>query len=69
MAHPKIVLRGRKIILLSGYNDRTRGNAEEGSDARRGFVVDAEDKLSQAALRDPEAVAFGYVHGEWHAAA
>ena len=69
MAHPKINLRGRKIILLSGYNDRARGNAEEGSDARRGFVVKAEDKLSQAALRDPDAVAFGYVHGEWIAAA
>ena len=69
MAHPRIILRGRRIILLSGYNDRAKGNAEEGSDARRGFVVNAEDKLSQAALRDPDAVAFGYVHGEWHAAA
>lgn len=69
MAHPKIILRGRRIILLSGYNDRAKGNAEEGSDARRGFVVNAEDKLSQAALRNPDAVAFGYVHGEWIAAA
>ena len=69
MAHPKIILRGRRIILLSGYNDRAKGNAEEGSEARRGFVVNAEDKLSQAALRDPDAVAFGYVHGEWIAAA
>jgi hypothetical protein len=69
MAHPKVILRGRKIILLSGYNDPARGNAEEGSDARRGFIVNAEDKLSQAALRDPDAVAFGYVHGEWIAAA
>ncbi len=69
MAHPRIILRGRRIILLSGYNDRAKGNAEEGSDARRGFVVNAEDKLSQAALRDPDAVAFGYVHGEWIAAA
>jgi hypothetical protein len=69
MAHPKIILCGRKIILLSGYNDRVRGNAEEGSDARRGLIVNAEDKLSQAALRDPDAVAFGYVHGEWIAAA
>ena len=69
MAHPKVILRGRKIILLSGYNDRARGNAEEGSDARRGFIVNAEDKLSQAALRDPDAVAFGYVAGEWIASA
>jgi hypothetical protein len=69
MALPKIILRGRKIILLSGYNDRARGNAEEGSNAPRTVIVDAEDKLSQAALRNPDAVAFGYIHGEWIAAA
>jgi hypothetical protein len=69
MALPKVVLRGRKIILLSGYNDRARGSAEKSSDASRAVVVDAEDKLSQAALRNPDAVAFGYIHGEWIAAA
>jgi len=69
MALPKIVLRGRKIILLSGYNDRVRANADHSSDASRAVVVDAEDKLSQAALRNPDAVAFGYIQGEWIAAA
>jgi hypothetical protein len=32
-------------------------------------VVDAEDKLRQAAKKDPDAVAFGYVAGEWVASA
>jgi len=31
--------------------------------------VDEEDKLQQAAKRNPDAVAFGYVAGEWIAAA
>jgi hypothetical protein len=31
--------------------------------------VDAEDKLQLAAKRNPDAVAFGYVAGEWIAAA
>jgi hypothetical protein len=33
------------------------------------LVVDAEDKLRLAAKRNPDAVAFGYVAGEWIAAA
>ena len=69
MALPKIVLRGRQVTLLSGYNDNAGGSAEEGNDARRAVVIDAEDKLNQAALRNPDAVAFGYVRGEWVASA
>jgi hypothetical protein len=30
--------------------------------------VDEEDKLQQVAKRNPDAVAFGYVAGEWIAA-
>lgn len=63
MALPKIALRGREIILLSGFTD---GAQDESSN--RKLVVD-EDKLEQAAKLDPEAVAFGYVAGEWVAAA
>ena len=61
MALPKIVLRGRKIILLSGYKD--------GPKQTTALVVDAEDKLRLAAKRNPDAVAFGFVAGEWIAAA
>jgi hypothetical protein len=65
MALPKIVLRGRKVILLSGFKD-----VPEAKDAKgRRLVVNAEDKLKLAAKRNPDAVAFGYVAGEWVASA
>jgi hypothetical protein len=62
MALPKILLRGRTIILLSGFRD-------DASNFVGAVVVDDEDKLQQAAKRNPDAVAFGYVAGEWIAAA
>ena len=65
MALPKIILRGRKIILLSGFKD---GPEDKGTH-HRALVVDAKDKLKLAARRNPDAVAFGYVAGEWVAAA
>jgi hypothetical protein len=65
MALPQVVLRGRKIILLSGFKagiyDRTKKHHT--------LVVHAEDKLRKAAKENPDAVAFGYVAGEWIAAA
>jgi hypothetical protein len=64
MALPKIVLRGRKVILLSGFKDGPKDKSKH-----RALVVDAEDKLQLAAKRNPDAVAFGYVAGEWIAAA
>jgi hypothetical protein len=65
MALPKVVLRGRKIILLSGFRDGIYDNSRK----RRTLVVNAEDKLRKAAKENPDAVAFGYVAGEWIAAA
>jgi len=65
MALPKIVLRGRKVILLSGFKDRP----EDRGTKQRAVVVDAVDKLRLAAKRNPDAVAFGYVAGEWIASA
>jgi hypothetical protein len=65
MALPKIVMRGRKIILLSGFKD----GPKDKNTKHRALVVDAEDKLRLAAKRDPDAVAFGYVAGEWIGAA
>jgi hypothetical protein len=64
MALPKIVLRGRKVILLSGFKD-----GPEDKSKHRALLVDAKDKLQLAAKRNPDAVAFGYVSGEWIAAA
>jgi hypothetical protein len=67
MALPRIVLRGREVILLSGFKD-----VPEDRKARTrhgGLVVNAEDKLKLAAKRNPDAVAFGYVAGEWVASA
>lgn len=64
MALPKIVLRGRKVILLSGFKNGPREKNKPDA-----LVVKAEDKLRLAAKRNPDAVAFGYVAGEWIAAA
>jgi hypothetical protein len=66
MALPKVALRGRQIILLSGFK---KNGAKHNGPNRHDLVVDAEDKLRQAAQRNPDAVAFGYVAGEWIAAA
>lgn len=65
MALPKIVLRGRKVILLSGFKDEDMSTGV----TRRGVIIDAKDKLLIAAKRNPDAVAFGYVAGVWVASA
>ncbi len=65
MALPRIVVRGKKVILLSGYKDDGNGTDE----TRHGVIVDAKHKLVLAAKRNPDAVAFGYVAGEWVASA
>jgi hypothetical protein len=65
MALPRIVVRGKAIILLTGF----RNEAKEARKSVCGVVVDDEDKLQQAAKRNPDGVAFGYVAGEWIAAA
>ena len=65
MALPRIVVLGKQVILLSGYKSKSKSAGE----ARKSVVVDAEDKLVAAAQRNPDAVAFGYVAGEWVASA
>ena len=65
MALPKILLPGRTIILLTGFKDEAKNT----SNSVRAVVVDDEDNLQQAVKRSPEAVALGYVAGEWIAAA
>lgn len=69
MALPRIVVCGKKVILLSGYSKYDDNTAGKVSETRKDVVVDARDKLLAAAKRDPDAVAFGYVAGEWVASA
>jgi hypothetical protein len=42
---------------------------EDKKTKHRALVVDAEDKLKLAAKKNPDAVAFGYIAGEWVASA
>jgi len=65
MALPRIVVRGKKVILLSGFKDDSKSTGE----TRPDVIVDAKDKLVLAAKRNPDACAFGYVAGHWVAAA
>ncbi len=70
MALPKIVVRGKPVILLSGYNkDDLKRSSEAHHFSDREMKVDAEDQLVLAAQKNPDAVAFGYVAGVWVAAA
>jgi hypothetical protein len=67
MACPKIEVRGKRVILLSGFNDTVK--------AARPQVVLGEsdvkeaDGLRQSARLNPDAVAFGYIAGRWVPAA
>jgi len=67
MACPKIEVRGKRVILLSGFHDSI--------DAARTAVVikdgdvKAAEELQQSAKLHPDAVAFGYVAGRWVPAA
>ena len=65
MALPMVVVRGKKVILLSGFKNDRKSKDE----TRPDVVVDAKDQLTAAAQRDPDAVAFGYVAGQWVASA
>jgi hypothetical protein len=73
MAYPALEVRGRRIILLNGYErvdadkrrdswSRSRGEAQE-------VVVSDWDRLLEAADAHRDAVAFGYSSGRWVAAA
>jgi hypothetical protein len=65
MTLPKLVLRDRTIILLSGFKDA----ATEVSTSVSAIVANDEDKLHQAVKRNPDVVAIGHVAGEWVPAA
>jgi preprotein translocase subunit YajC len=67
MACPKIEVRGKRVILLSGFH----GTVDS---ARTAVVikdadVNSAEELRQSARLHPDAVAFGYVAGRWVPAA
>ena len=67
MAFPVVEIIGKKIILLSGYQKPEKpasGGTENGS-----FVVREIQRLQQSAIKNPDAVAFGYTAGRWMPAA
>ncbi len=67
MACPKIEVRGKRVILLSGFCDTV--DAGRTSVMIRDIDVKAAEQLQQSARRHPDAVAFGYVAGRWVPAA
>lgn len=64
MESVKTILFGKSVFLLTGVKS---GNGAKKRD--RAFEVEQPDKLLEAARRNPDAVAFGYVSGSWVAAA
>ena len=69
MASPTVILSNRTLFILKGFCERRRLLKF----ADRGQVswdqLPASDQLKQAAQDNPDAVAFGFMRGRWHAAA
>jgi hypothetical protein len=57
----KTELQGKRVILLNGARtERTTAKS---------ILIEAPEKLLEAARQNPDAVAFGYMSGKWVAAA
>lgn len=67
MACPKIEVRGKRVILLSGFHDTVKA-ARPQAVLQEGDVKEAAE-LRQSSALHPDAVAFGYVAGRWVPAA
>lgn len=65
MALPKVDVPGRQIVLLSGFK---RSTSQDVTDNQHLCIVEPE-KLKIAALLHRDAIAFGYVRGQWMPAA
>ncbi|MES1180173.1 MAG: hypothetical protein ABUL43_03150 [Hyphomicrobium sp.] len=64
MESVRTVVLGKPVFLLTGAKTRkSKGSASTALD------VEAPDKLIEAARRNPDAVAFGFVAGSWVASA
>ena len=66
MACPKIEVRGKRVILLSGFHDTVKAARPQ---VLRDADVNEADELRQSARLHPDAVAFGYIAGRWVPAA
>ncbi len=66
MACPKIEVRGKRVILLSGFHDVVKATRPQVLDDAN---VKEVDELRLSARMHPDAVAFGYVAGRWVPAA
>jgi hypothetical protein len=66
MACPKIEVRGKRVILLSGFHDTVDAARPQ---VFRDADVNEADELRQSARLHPDAVAFGFVAGRWVPAA
>lgn len=67
MVCPKIEVRGKRVILLSGFHDVVKAARPQAVLAEAD--VKEVDELRQSARLHPDAVAFGYVAGRWVPAA
>ena len=67
MACPKTEVRGKRVILISGFPDSV--DARNATVVVKSADVKAADGLQQSAKLHPDAVAFGYVAGRWVPAA
>lgn len=61
MESVKTTVLGKSVFLLSGTKLSRRKD--------KMIEVESPEKLIETARRNPDAVAFGYVHGSWVAAA
>jgi hypothetical protein len=67
MACPTVEIVGKKIILLSGYQRCPQIATER---LKLGSIkIQEMSKLRQSAIKNPDAVAFGYTAGRWMPAA
>jgi hypothetical protein len=64
MESVKTTVLGKPVFLLTGTKLSRERDRQD-----RTFEVEAPEKLIEAARRNPDAVAFGYVMGSWVAAA
>jgi hypothetical protein len=67
MALPVVEIFGKKVISLNGYKKREKLGSEN---VKIGSIVIQEmPRLQQPAVKNPDAVAFGYTAGRWMPAA
>ena len=63
MACPKIEIRGKRVILLSGFRNAVIDTS--GVRVIKSDDIKSAEQLSTSAKQNPDAVAFGFVAGRW----